>query len=217
MCGRFARYQPLSAWLEPLGITASSDLLAPDMPRYNIAPGTRTWVAAASEDGQPQIVEQLWHFPTTRGNRINVRSETAHRIPEYQPHFDGQRCLVFANGFYEPKGGKGAKNRPWYFFRPSDDSPLFLGGIIGNGGFSILTSVPASPVAPIHDRSPVIIAADHVRSWLNPELPGRTVLQQCASTHVGETLDGWHVNDAAKNPGNDGADLLSPPAQGELF
>lgn len=217
MCGRFARYEPPSAWLEPLGLPPDDDLLRrTGTPRYNIAPGTQTLIAAPGSGGEPEVGERLWAFPTRRGNRINVRSETAHRVPEYRRHFDRQRCLVFASGFYEPKGAKTVKNRPWYFFRPRDGGPLFLGGIVKADGFSILTAAPDNPVAAVHDRSPVMIAPDNLRAWLDPEVPGREALQQCASTHIGKMLKGWHVGDAAKNPRNEGAELIAG-VQDELF
>lgn len=221
MCGRFARYQPLSEWLEPLQMTAHADLFAgdghPDAPRYNIAPGTRTWIAALDGSGRPDVSEHMWHFPTRRGNRINVRSESAHRVPEYREHFDRQRCLVFASGFYEPKGAKTVKNRPWYFFRPGHGGPLYLAGIMKDEGFSILTAAPASPVAAVHDRSPVMVDPDRAPAWLDPDLPGRAALQHCAPAALGETLERWPVGDAAKNPRNEGPELIASARQGELL
>lgn len=219
MCGRFARYQPLSAWSELLSI-AANDLFGEghdDSPRYNIAPGTRAWIAGLADDASPRAVEQLWAFPTSRGNRINVRSETAHRVPEYRAHFDQGRCVVLASGFYEPQGPKSARNRPWYFLRPSDEQPLFLGGIVKDEGFSILTGAPAKPVAAIHDRSPVLIPADKVRIWLDPQLSGAEALQRSAPATFGEELTAWRVGDAAKNPRNEGAELIAAPRQGDLF
>lgn len=214
MCGRFARYQPLSAWLEPLGVMPQPDLFArddgeTDRPRYNIPPGTRTWIATLDDQGAPAIAEKLWSFPTSRGNRINVRSETAHRVPEYRPHFDQHRCVVFASGFYEPKGPKSVKQRPWYFFRARDSRPLFFAGIAKAEGFSILTGAPAAPVAAVHDRSPIMVPADKVLAWLDPDRSGEAALSQFTPAAVGETLESWHVSDAAKNPRNEGPELIS--------
>jgi putative SOS response-associated peptidase YedK len=215
MCGRFARYAPLTEWIEALGADVDPGLLeglaARDAgPRYNIAPGTQSWIAAFDADGELVLNEHKWFFPTHRGNRINVRSETAHRVPEYREPYDKHRCVVLANGFYEPKGAKTEKNRPWFFFRPKDESPLFLGAIAKADGFSILTRVPVPPVSQVHDRTPVFIPADNVLAWLGSDVPGREALQQFAPAKYGERLDVWRVGDGAKKATNDGPALIEP-------
>lgn len=214
MCGRFARYQPLSEWVAALGAApepgAADALVRRDAgPRYNIAPGTQAWIAMMDADGALGFDERKWTFPTPRGNRINVRSETAHRVPEYREHYDHHRCVVLANGFYEPKGPKTEKNRPWFYFQPCNGEPLFLGAIAGAEGFSILTRAPVPPVAAVHDRSPVLVPPEHVIAWLDPDIPGATALRSFAPASVGTSLDGWHVGDGAKRVTNEGPQLIA--------
>lgn len=214
MCGRFARYAPLTEWVQALGTDADPSLLdglaARDVgPRYNIAPGTRSWIAAFDAAGELALDELKWTFPTPRGNRINVRSETAHRVPEYKEPYDRHRCVVLANGFYEPKGEKTEKNRPWYFFRPKDESPLFLGAIAKDEGFSILTRAPVPPVSAIHDRTPVFVPAENVLAWLDPEISGREALQRFAPAEYGERLEVWRVSDGAKRVTSEGQELIA--------
>ena len=128
MCGRFARYQPLPAFAESAGLTpAPVEAVAPL--RYNIPPGTKAWLLALDAQGDPVFTEHPWFFPTSRGNRINVRSETAHVVPEYRGPFANHRCLVLASGFYEPEGAKTEKHRPWWYFEAGDHAPLFLGAV----------------------------------------------------------------------------------------
>ncbi len=216
MCGRFARYQPLSAWVEALGADPEpgvfEDLRRRDGgPRYNIAPGTQTWIAAFDADGGLAFNERKWMFPTARGNRINVRSETAHRVPAYRKAYDRHRCVVLANGFYEPEGPTGAaKHRPWFYFRPRDDSPLFLAAIVGDDGFAILTREPVPPVADVHDRSPVPVAAADVLGWLDPAMTGIEALERFAPASLGGNLDGWRVGDDAKRADREGPELIVP-------
>lgn len=181
-----------------------------DGPRYNIPPGTKAWIAALDANGDPAFDQHKWTFPTSRGNRINVRSETAHVVPEYRDHFDRQRCVVLASGFYEPKGDKGTKIRPWYYFTPRDHAPLYLGAIAKGEGFSILTRAPVDPVALVHDRTPVLVPADNVLAWLDPETRGRDALAKFAPADFGETLVGWRVGDGAKRPANEGPELIAP-------
>jgi putative SOS response-associated peptidase YedK len=214
MCGRFARYAPLTEWIEALGTDVDPGLLdgldAHDAgPRYNVAPGTQSWIAAFDADGELVLNEHKWFFPTPRGNRINVRSETAHRVPEYREPYDKHRCVVLANGFYEPKGEKTVKNRPWFFFRPKDESPLFLGAIAKEEGFSILTRTPVPPVSEVHDRTPVFVPADNVLAWLDPEIPGRDALERLALPAFGECLEVWRVGDGAKRVTSEGPELIA--------
>lgn len=213
MCGRYARYQPLSAWVESLGGSADAELFdrlgnLDEGPRYNIPPGTNGWIIALDADGGLAVDEHKWTFPTSRGNRINVRSETAHAVPEYKEHFDKHRCVVLADGFYEPKGEKTLKNRPWYFFHARNREPLFLGAIAKADGFSILTRAPVPPVSDIHDRTPVFVPADDVLGWLDPEVSGRDALRLFAPGEYGMGLECWRVGDGAKQVTNDGPGLI---------
>lgn len=212
MCARYTREKQVGEWLETLHVDPAGLFARIEErdtgPRWNITPGTRGWIATVDADGELALDEHLWAFPTSRGNRINVRSETAHRVPEYREHYDHHRCVVLASGFYEPKGAKTLKNRPWFYFRPRDGAPLFLGAIAKPEGFSILTRAPVAPVAEVHDRSPVLVPADNVLEWLDPEVPGREALSRFAPAEFGGMLEGWHVSDAAKRPGNEGPALI---------
>ena len=211
MCGRFARYQPLTVFAAALGIDAQllDESAAP--PRYNIPPGTRAWVFAQDPDGEPVFTVMPWHFPTSRGNRINVRSETAHVVPEYREPFNRHRCLVLASGFYEPEGAKTAKNRPWWYFQAKGAAPLFLGAVAQPAGFAILTRAPVDPVAQVHDRSPVQVPADQAMVWIDPEIEGRQALAQVRAG-VASAIEGWRVGNAAKRVAQDGVDCIAPVA-----
>lgn len=213
MCGRFARYAPLSEWMEAIGTEADPSLFSgtavrDTTPRYNIAPGTKTWIVAFDSAEELALTEHKWAFPTSRGNRINVRTETVHRVPEYREQYDRHRCVVLANGFYEPKGLKTEKNRPWYYFQPRGGSPMFFGAIAKEEGFSILTRSPVPPVSEVHDRSPVIVPAENVLAWLDPDLPGAEALAKLAPADAGAVLESWMVSDAAKRVTNEGPDLI---------
>jgi putative SOS response-associated peptidase YedK len=210
MCGRFARYAPLSDWLGPLEAdTALLEAVSArdDGPRYNIAPGTRCWTAALDTAGRLTCEPRKWSFPTSRGNRINIRFETAHVVPEYKEPFGKHRCVVFASGFYEPRGEKGG-NRPWYFFRHEDEAPLFLGAVAQPEGFSILTRKPVAPVTAIHGRGPVLVPSNNVLDWLDPDRDGREALSTFAPPEYGTHLGCWRVSDAVKRPRNEGPALI---------
>ena len=210
MCGRFARYQPLPVFAEAAGVLAPR-VEALDGPRYNIAPGTPAWLLARDAQDEVVFTELPWRFPTSRGNRINVRSETAQVVPEYCEPFAQHRCVVLASGFSEPEGAKTEKHRPWWYFEPQDRAPLFLGAVAQEAGFAILTRSPVDPVARVHDRSPVLVPADQVLQWIDPQWAGREVLARIG-TRVAESLKGWRVSDAAKSAGREGAECIAAMA-----
>jgi putative SOS response-associated peptidase YedK len=207
MCGRFARSQPLSTFAVALGIDPAP--MGDDTPRYNIAPGTPAWLLALDPAGDPVFTTLPWVFPTSRGNRINVRAETAHVVPEYKKPFAQHRCLVLASGFYEPEGAKSEKHRPWWYFEALGHAPLFLGAVAQPMGFAILTRSPVDPVARVHDRSPVLVPAEQALQWIDPALDGRQALA-LAGTDAAARLNHWRVGDAAKHAAHDGPDCITP-------
>ncbi len=117
-----------------------------------------------------------------RSKTLNVRSETADRLPSFRGSFRTGRCIVVTDGFYEPHHREG-KSYP-YFIKRKDSGIILLGGLYAlssvNGNdlvsFSILT-VPASPsMAEIHNkkkRMPLVIPFENefIERWLDSDLP----------------------------------------------
>lgn len=97
-----------------------------------------------------------------------------------------RRCLVPADGFYQPTGPDGAK---WeVLFRFADDRPFFFAGLWardptgGDRGFTLVTGQPNELVAAIpHDRMPVILGREAAAAWLGDQpLPESQLLGLCA-------------------------------------
>jgi len=70
----------------------------------------------------------------------------------------------------------GRKRKNKYLFRRPGEHSLYMAGMVGTfrdalgneySAFTILTTVANDDVAPIHDRMPVILAADEVDLWIN--------------------------------------------------
>ena len=198
---------PLPAFAEATGLTPAPIKAAAPL-RYNIPSGTKARLLALDAQGDPVFAEHTWFFPTSCGNPINVRSETAHVVPEYREPFAKHRCLVLASGFYEPEGAKTEKHRPWWYFKASDKAPFFLVAVAQHAGFAILTRSPVDPVARVHDHSPVLVPADQVLQWLDPDLAGREAVA-LAGTSAAAHLHGWRVSDAAKRVAHEGAECIA--------
>lgn len=215
MCGRFTQYEPLEFFVEavsgPLDDSVRHMLSKQDQqPRYNITPGTDVWTMASNAKGHRVLKSQRWGLRAGGRMHINARRETVHRMPSFRDAFEHGRAVVLANGFYEPKGGKEIKNRPWYYFERADGAPLFLVAIYNTEGLALLTQKPVGPVADIHDRSPVFMPAEHVDTWLTADAHSQELLNALTSPDIAEALRYHAVSDLAKNPKNEGEALIAP-------
>jgi putative SOS response-associated peptidase YedK len=122
------------------------------------------------------IVSMTWGFVPSWGNpkeaSINARGETVAKMGKFRDAFKSSRCLIPTDGFFEPKGPKGMKNRPQFYFHRSDNAPFAMAGIFSEtaGGLTcaVITIGPNQIVAPIHDRMPVIVNPTNYTKWLDP-------------------------------------------------
>lgn len=130
----------------------------------------------------------MWAKDLKFGTRcINARAESAATQPAFRSAFQSRRCLVPASAFFEWSGERGRKTK-WRV--TVSDEPLFaFAGLwerwrdpvaaahARNNGdgraappgvetFTILTCPPNELLAPVHDRMPVIVAADDYARWL---------------------------------------------------
>jgi len=176
---------------------------------YNIAPSQLAPVVRVDENGKPVIDLAKWGFvPSWATGKpmpkpINAKSETAAASGMYRTAFKRGRVLIPADGFYEPKGAKTLKNRPWYYFQKPDASLFAFGGLLESGTFALLTTAPGRVVGAIHDRQLLIIPPGDYQRWLDPAADVADLLQP------GEyELESWPVSNAAKRPANEGPELI---------
>ena len=118
-----------------------------------------------------RIVPMRWGFSGfDKKAIINARCETALEKPMFKKPMLENRCLIPASGYYEWKKEDGKKIKyqfytpggPVYFagcYRHEKDSPL--------RNFVILTKPAENGLELFHDRMPVIIARDNIKSWLS--------------------------------------------------
>ncbi|MBA3564499.1 MAG: SOS response-associated peptidase family protein [Gammaproteobacteria bacterium] len=108
MCGRYQLnkipreirewFPPTWRWKFPGDIT----------PRFNIAPSSKALVVRMDEQGP--VGEMLtWgfrpHWMQQKSEaQINARAETLFETRMFRQSAQSRRCLVIADGFYEPKG-----------------------------------------------------------------------------------------------------------------
>jgi putative SOS response-associated peptidase YedK len=142
-----------------------------------IAP-TRVAPILRDADGKVRLDVMKWGFPrwdTPSGLIINARSESVLDKKMFREAFLSRRIVVPASGFYEwDHRQSGSRDR--YFFT-LEGQVTYMAGIYSifpaadgsrQESFVILTR-PAGPVvAELHDRMPVIMPKNDIRTWLDP-------------------------------------------------
>jgi len=179
MCGRYA--------LDPRKLDRLVRLLSLpqiELPiHYNITPGQDVPVIR-NTTGKAEWAMMRWglvpHWAKTRDtsySTFNARVETAARKPAFRDPWNRQHCIVPATGFYEWQALDSRRKQPWFFSHP-DDECLALAGLWDRwtdgmnvlDSFTILVGPPDPMVAPIHDRSPVVLGDEAARLWIDPLL-----------------------------------------------
>jgi putative SOS response-associated peptidase YedK len=110
---------------------------------------------------------------------INARSETVRTTAAFKAAYKKRRCLLPVDGFFEWKK-VGKEKRP-YLIGMADGEPFTLAALWENWKdpetsawvrtFTILTTEANELVATLHDRMPVILAADDRELWLTDKDP----------------------------------------------
>lgn len=110
-----------------------------------------------------------------RGKTLNARSEDMWNKPSYRQAARDHRILIPVTGFFEWTEKNGRK-QPLFIDFP--DQPVFaLAGLAefwepepGAGlavTFSLVTGAPGPVMAPLHERSPVLVDAAREQDWLS--------------------------------------------------
>lgn len=180
MCGRFVVFRHLEALQDHFPIDRVEATVSAS---YNVAP-THEVLSIIRQGGRNVLVRlhwglvPFWAKDAAIGSRlINARAETVASKPSFRSAFRKRRCLVVADGFYEWRGPKGNK-QPVYITLP-EDAPMAFAGLWemwddrGRAAeplrsCTILTTQASPSLREIHDRMPVVLAAEAYRDWLDP-------------------------------------------------
>lgn len=210
MCGRFT--STTSAADLAAHFAAERDGIEELPPDFNVTPSSDCYVVLEGE-GRRRLDVLRWGLvpawaddPTIASRLINARSETAAAKPSFRSAFRTRRCLVPVDGFYEWAPVPGSRRKRPHHFRSRDGRPLAFAGLweswrpkddpsaMALRTFTILTGPPNATVAPIHDRMPVILAADEWSTWLDPTCSDRDLLQSMLDPAPDDLLDRWPVS-----------------------
>lgn len=223
MCGRFTLRTAASVLAEHFALFE----MPPFSQRFNIAPSQPVAVVRlAPQQTQPrrQIAQVRWGLipswakdPAVGNRMINARAETAAEKPAYRAAFRQRRCLVAADGFYEWQG-TGKRKQP-YFIRLHDDRPFAFAGLWETWegpdhsfieSCTLLTTEPNELVRSIHDRMPVILAADDYEQWLDPAVQNPEQLASLLGPYPSEEMTADPVSTYVNSPAHDNPKCIEP-------
>ena len=225
MCGRYTLAPPDPAVIRARVPVGESVAIAA---RYNVAPGDEVLAVTTDKEGGPRgellrwgLVPSWANGPRTGLKMINARVETVAARPAYRRAFERFRCLIIADGFYEWRALPNGYKQPHHIAR-ADGEPFAFAGLwsvwsAGEGpavrSCTILTTAANATVAPLHDRMPVILAAQDERSWLDPS-SSPSVLREVVGGIAEEEIAVRPVCSAVNDARYDGPECLSPPPEG---
>ena len=197
MCGRATLKTPIAELRRLLGLSGE---VPPLVPRFNIAPSQPLPIIR-----RPHRLELLrWGLDAGPRRVINVRAESVARAPQYRDSFRSRRCLVIVDGFYEWQHA-GSKKQPFYILR-EDGQPFALAGIYEGDGCAVITVPSLGPVAPLHDRMPLIVAPGDYDRWIDPQLARPLELVHASA----DALTAYPVSTAVNTPANDDPRCIEP-------
>lgn len=104
----------------------------------------------------------------------NTRLETAGTSNFWRDSVEHRRCLIPATGFYEWYTGENGKKQECYFSMEGV-ALLYIAGIykaykLKNGvefqHYSMITTVPNTVVEKVHNRMPLVLGEQEIKTWL---------------------------------------------------
>lgn len=223
MCGRFTRDM---SWADVHAFSQGLDLLVPAAdpePSWNVCPTQDSWVLAPREEGGAIARTMRWGLlpPWAKDARIgasmiNARLETAATKPAFRKAWAARRCLVPASGYYEWRLEHGIKQPYW--IHDLEHPVLMFAGLWENWkqpdgewlqSFALITRAAVDAMAQLHDRTPLMLQAPVLASWLHGSADDAAAIADAA---VPPRL-AWHpVNRAVSNPRSNGPGLIEPVA-----
>ncbi len=158
---------------------------------------------------------------------INARSETIAEKPAFKKLFASRRLIIPMDGFYEWRHSQPAVTRAKQpmFIHSVDGTPLAVAGLWtswrdpavpeGDGQqwlhtCTIITTAANETMAPVHNRMPVVLSADHWAEWLDPAAADVEKLQRLLVPAPNTVLTMHPVSAAVNNVRNKGPELIEP-------
>lgn len=218
MCGRYVT--PDQAAIERYWKVKGRDIAEPLRARYNAAPTLMLPIIRGGEDRELVALKwgliPPWAKDPKEGARMNnARGETVAEKPSFRAAFKRRRCLVPMSGFYEWKATPAGKI-PHYFTMLNAEQ-FAAAGIWehwkGSDGqeiesYAIITTEANTIMAPVHDRMPVILPAEAIDAWLEPDNADIEGLRELLVPYPADEMQERAVSTRVNSSRNEGPELL---------
>ncbi|MCX6155969.1 MAG: SOS response-associated peptidase [Candidatus Kapabacteria bacterium] len=225
MCGRFA----LSIKTKDVEKLLPQALVKIELiPNYNIVPASE--IICTLSNSSKELTKLRWglipsfYKETALGSPIiNSRMESIAEKPFYKKMLGSQRCIIYANGFYEWEK-KGKISQP-YYISLKDESPFTFAGIwdawkASDGttivSTSIITTEANELIQGIHHRMPVILDDVSRSEWLDKSLKNSQQLLNLLKPYNSDGMKLYPISKLVNNPRNNSEELIKP-LSAELF
>jgi len=192
-------------------------------PIFNASPTQRLPVYRIDPERGPELVPLRWGLipswardPAIGPKMINARGETVAERPAFRAAFKRRRCLVPMRGFYEWK--KTASGKIPHYIQLMNSEVFGVAGLYecwpGLGAvepietFTIITTFANEMMAKLHDRMPVILAANDHAAWLDSKYENRDELQRLLKPYPADEMVAYPVSKRVNSPKNNDEDLI---------
>ena len=224
MCGRFVLNRTPTEIADHFALSKTPEWT----PRYNIAPTQHIPIIRAPA-GIRECSMARWGLipawskePKTEYSAFNARAETVSTKPAFRAAFRQRRCIIPADGFYEWVRS-GTLKSPYHISR-NDSQPLAFAGLWERWekagqvveSCTIIVIEANALMRPIHDRMPVILAAEDYDRWLDPSNVDPAKLQLLLQPCPPQWLQAHPVSPAVNNSRNEGEGLCKPLPQAQF-
>jgi putative SOS response-associated peptidase YedK len=219
MCGRYATTKSSVDLSDLFGAFDETEgELAPD---YNLAPTDPTPIvradSAAERGPRRTLTIARWGLipswadsPRVGARMINARAETVPTAKAFASSFQGRRCLVPVDGWFE-----------WFeknpFFMTIPDGFAFGGLWTENRhGLSctIITTAAMGRLTQVHNRMPLLIQPERWEEWLTAPADPALLIQ--ADSGYLDAIEIRPVGPAVGNVRNDGPQLIARLVNGTV-
>ena len=197
MCSRYELRASPQNIIERFGLAPLSDAFLERITGLELRPTDPALVIGT--DQTPDILPWGLDVAWQKSPVINARAETAAEKPTFKGILN-RRVLVPASAYFEWR--RDGRDKIKTQIAPQASNLFAMAGLRTDTRFVIMTCAPATPIAHIHNRMPVILDSEGEQAWLNPDLSFADV-NAVLKPYTGEF-------DTAETP-------RPPPRQSDLF
>jgi len=165
-----------------------------------------------------------------KSNTLNARSESIFEKASYKDSAQNKRCLILADGFFEPHHENGVAN-PYFCYQPSkqySEGDLFLFAGLYNElddhslTTTILTTEANDFFVEVHNkgkRMPLILEENHFEDWLDSGINNQSINELMATGFTNKPFKAHPISRDLykKNIDTDKPYIIEPIQKNTLF